>query len=155
MLSWLDKVFEQEWNRLQSLLAFDEGHGSSLLKRILHYSSVVAFLAIALTILIKGTFDLRAYIMNELLSNMPLAKGILGGLFRSSLFIVFIILAYMITIRILLWLRKGIQVYEIAGFVGLIVLINNLISTLLSHNNEGFWKFSAKFVVKTIGIWDD
>ena len=156
MLTWLDNAFERELKKLASLLAMDEATKTSPLKRVLHFAAIFVFLGVSLTILIKGTFDLRAFLMNELLKDAPVVRGILGGIFNTAIFVVFILLAYMLIIRGLLWLKKRIQVYEIAGFLGLIVLVTNLVTNLLADSNEGFWVFSAKFVAKTIGVgWDD
>jgi hypothetical protein len=156
MFTWLNNAFDRELERLVSLLEIDEESKSSLLKKILHYTATLVFLGVSLTILIKGTFDLKDYLMNGVLSDMPVVKGILGGIFKTSIFVAFVVLIYMFIIRVLLWLKKRIQVYEIAGFLGLIALVTNLVKNLMADNNEGFWVFSARFVAKTVGVgWDD
>jgi hypothetical protein len=153
MFDWLDKIFFNELEKLKDLLSVPEEAKKSKLKKVLHYAATIVFLVVALTILIKGTLDLRDYILDDLLAGNSTARGILGGFFKTSLMVVFLIIAYMFVIRLLLLLKKIIQPYQIAGFLGLFVLLTNLITNLL-EGDQSFWEFSAKFAAKTIGLSD-
>jgi hypothetical protein len=151
MFEYLDKILFNELDKLKDLLSVPEEAKKSKLKKVLHYAATIVFLVVALTILIKGTLDLRDYILDDLLAGNSTARGIFGGIFKTSLMVVFLIIAYMFVIRILLMIKKIIQPYQIAGFLGLFVLVTNLVTNLL-EGDQSFWEFSAKFAAKTIGI---